>query len=90
MSSGSPVPDAVIDLAIEYRQNLVAVEPEFVCSWESDPAKLYLLWYPPPNRDMKYMRGIICDQALQVHDNTLQNIPQGMLTPSKGLETSTL
>lgn len=32
------------------------------------------------------MRGIICDQALQaqVHDNTLQNIPQGMLTLQQG------
>ena len=81
------VPDAVIDLAIEYRQgiwlqlsqNLSVHGNQILRNCTSCGTTLQ-------TGHEKYMRGIICDQALQaqVHDNTLQNIPQGMLTLQQG------
>jgi len=81
------VPDAVIDLAIEYRQgiwlqlsqNLSVHGNQILRNCTSCGTTLQ-------TGHEEYMRGIICDQALQaqVHDNTLQNIPQGMLTLQQG------
>ena len=82
------VPDQVIDQALDYRQGIwLQLSQDLNVQGNQLLRNCTSCGTTLQTGHEKFMRGIICDQAqqAQVHDNTLQNIPQGMLTRMMGL-----